>query len=172
MKITKIRHNGTFPSHMLLVKLEAALAEAFSCAGFVTDVSIVNQTCIKTGLHMCSFKLDTNKHMRNLRNTPYRVSLTNIPTWDQRVEFNDIVNAILTKYNVSANVKSGPFTIRAGFNVFTESDWYDQKPEYILHNETRGYYIESVDEIEYLTDKRRLKKAKERANSLGMKVSA
>ena len=101
-----------------------------------------------------TFSLDLRKHDRNLYVSQSGDRLTNLPTWDQRVEFNNIVNAVLNKFRVSANVKSGFYTIRKGFECMTEYDWQDQKPRWIYHNEINGNYIESVDEKQYLEDRR------------------
>jgi hypothetical protein len=155
MKITSIRVKGQLPSTDLILEIERTLRRRFARAGFITQVAAQTRSCIKIGLHMRSFKLDLTKHDRNLRHNPHLgAKLTDTPTWQQRVEFNNIVNSVLNKFRVSANVKSGPFTIRAGRQVFTESDWFDQKPGYLRHNESHGYYIEECDEHEFLEERR------------------
>lgn len=148
------------------------LKRRFNKAGFLTGVDVASDSGLKIGLHMCSFRIDTKKHDRNLRHNPHLGSkLTTTPTWDQRVEFNDIVNAVLNKFKVSANVKSGPFTIRVGETARTEWDWSHEKPGYITHNECRGYYVEACDEREFL-EKRRTERNKAAAAKRAAKRSA
>lgn len=174
MKITKMRIKGEVPSTDVVLEIERTLRRRFERAGYITEVGAVTRTSLKIGLHMRSFKLDVTKHDRNLRHNPHLPSkLTDTPTWDQRVEFNDIVNSVLNKFKVSANIKSGPFTIRSGRTAMTENDWVAQKPEYITHNECRGYSVEPCDEREYIEErrKRRLIEAREkRAQSNSLKL--
>lgn len=155
MKITRMNIKGKkLSSTMADVVFE--LKKRFSKAGFITGVSVVNSQSIKIGLHMRSFSLDVTKHDRNLQVNPYGKRLTNLPTWDQRVEFNNIVNSVLNKFKVSANVKSGPYTIREGLDSFNEDDWHNQKPDWLRLNEFSGWYIEPVNEKAYLKEKQRL----------------
>jgi len=165
MRITSIRTKGQLPSTDIILNVERELRRRFAKAGYVTEVNAETRSAIKIGLHMRSFKLDLSKHDRNLRHAPgLPLKLTDVPTWDQRVEFNGIVNAVLNKFKLSANVKSGPFTIRKGTQVFTECDWLDQKPEWITYNECRGYYVEAVDEKAFVEERRitRLKAQREK----------
>lgn len=155
MKITSMRIKSKKPTPQQMRDIMLTFELRFNRAGFVTGVNQLTSTSIKLGLHMRSFKLDLSKHDRNLRHNPHLPSkLDNSPTWDQRVEFNDIVNAVLNKFRVSANVKSGPFTVRVGRNARTEWDWQHEIPEWIRHNEARGYYVEQIDEKQYLEDRR------------------
>lgn len=158
MRITKMRIKGEVPSTEVTFEIERTLRNRLAKAGYITNVNALTRTALKIGLHMRSFKLDLTKHDRNLRHNPYLPSkLTDTPTWDQRVEFNDIVNAVLNKFKVSARVVSGPFTIRDGVKCMNENDWYDQKPAWITHNESRGWYVESVNERAF-TEERRLER--------------
>lgn len=155
MRITSIRIKGTKPTSGQLFDIMEALRRAFKRAGFVTGLEVKSSTALKIGLHMCSFRIDRAMHDRNLRHNPYTgTKLTDIPTWDQRVEFNNIVNCVLTRFKVSARVTSGPFLIRDGFTHMTERDWHDQKPEWIRHNEARGWYVEACDEQAFIAERR------------------
>lgn len=155
MKVTSIRIKGLKPEDIELQIIQSQLEYRFAKAGFITEVSIVNKTSLKIGLWMKSFKLDTNKWDRNLQINPHlSPKLTTTPNWDQRVSFNNIVNSVLNKFKVSANVKSGPFTIRKGKQTFDKYDWYDQKPEWIRHNEFRGYGVQAIDEKHFLECRR------------------
>jgi hypothetical protein len=169
MKITKMRTKaGEVPSTDVVLEIERLLRTRFERAGFITEVRALTRTSIKIGLHMRTFSLDLTKHDRNLYRSQCGDKLTNLPTWDQRVEFNDIVNSVLNKYGISANVKSGPFVIRKGKEAMVEGDWVDQKPEWIHHNEMRGNYIEAIDEREYIEERRveRNKRAIERRKQM------
>jgi hypothetical protein len=139
--------------------IQAQLEFEFNKKGFITNVYIVNSQSIKIGLWMRTFKLDTLKHDRNLQVNPYQSKLTSLPNWDQRVIFNNIVNKVLDKFKVSANIKSGPYTIREGLECMTEYDWQDQKPAWVYENERKGYYVIAVNEKEFIAqrkEKRRL----------------
>lgn len=130
--------------------IQLTLSLEIQKAGYISKVYEVSSTSMKIGLHMRSFSVDTSKHGYNARYNPYRITKkgytrTNTPTWNQRVEFNNIINKVLNEYNVSCNIKSGPYTIRQELTAMTESDWYDQKPEWQLDNEIRGFYIESLE---------------------------
>ncbi len=158
MKITKMRNkkNEVLSTDVVLA-FERELKLQFSKAGFLTNVAIITRTAVKIGLHMRSFSLDLTKHSRNLQLNPYKPKLTNLPTWDQRVEFNDIVNNAMDKFKLSGNIKSGPYTIRQGFKSFNEQDWENQKPEWVYSNEAKGYMIESVNEQEHLNNRKAAK---------------
>ena len=71
---------------------------------------------------------------------------TNVPTWNQRVTYNNVVNQVLTFFNVSANVKSGDYTVRHGLEAMTERDWYNQKPMWVTMNEDKGYYVGHLED--------------------------
>jgi hypothetical protein len=159
MKITKIRvvnkHilGSKIKSHgelrkPLAIELELVCDEIenhMRSLGFKCEANIVNSTALKVDWNKSQFRIDTDKLGYNTQCRPGHLRRTNLPSWDQRVEFNDALNAILTRFGFSANVKSGPFTIREGFEIFTESDWTDQKPDYIYQNEANGYVVTRGD---------------------------
>lgn len=163
MKITKMRIKGQKPGGLKMNDVLVELKHRFDRAGFQTNVGVISDSGIKIGLWMRTFILDTTKHELNLQCNPYQQKLTKLPNWDQRVKFNDIVNSVLNKFKVSANVKSGPFIIREGLECMTEYHWQDQKPSWIYQNEQNGYYITSVNEKEFIEARRlkRLKKQRE-----------
>lgn len=142
MKCLKIRtSSGSLPSQSLINRVITQLKREFKVAGFKTDVYQLNSTAIKIGLHGCSFRIDTTKHGYNLRLSPHNTKRTSIPTWDQRVIFNNIVNKVFNKFELSSNITSGPFTIRDGLYNKTEIHWKYEKPEYMYHNELSGYIV-------------------------------
>lgn len=152
MKFTKIRNrfNEKLNETSLQV-LSIELLKKLNEAGFITDWHIVNSQSIKLGMHSKSFTVDVKRLGYNARYNPFsRTKLgytrTSTPTWDQRVQFNDIVNSVLNEFGITCNVKSGPFTIRKGGISLNENDWYSQKPDYLWHNESRGFTIESIEE--------------------------
>ena len=138
--------NGKKMKSSELEALVQTLLAKLEIAGFLTEGSVINSSSIKIGMRMKSFVINVQKLGYNARYNPYGkskkgYSRTSTPTWDQRVQFNDMVNQVLNDLNISANVTSGPFTIRKGLDNFDESDWEDQKPEYLWHNEARGFKI-------------------------------
>ena len=151
MKITKIQKNNDKLSQDDLQALATELQYTLFRAGFRTNAKVVNSSRIDLGLHMKSFVIDINKLGYNARYSPYCSSKkgfrrTSSPTWDQRVEYNNLVNEVLTKWAISANVKSGEFTIRQGKDELTEKDWQDQKPSWYYRNEANGYYVAELPE--------------------------
>jgi hypothetical protein len=136
MRITKIKDfDGSKIGSDGLEVLQLALTNVFKDAGFITEVSIVNSSSIKIGLWMRCFSVDVQKHgynaivyKNNFMNLKKGYKRTTVPTWDQRVEFNNILNKVLDSHHVSANIKSGPFTIRKGTESMTENDWMHQTP--------------------------------------------
>lgn len=167
MKLTKIRTNqNEIPSNKILVSIINDINTQFKGKGFITEVSIINKTSIRIGQHMRSFSLDLSIHDRNLQCNPHLVpKLTNLPTWEQRVVFNNVINNVLNKHNISCNIKSGPFIIRKGSHSMTENDWLDQRPEYLLANIAKGFEIIMLDvsEKEFIKNrnKERYQKQKE-----------
>lgn len=105
--------------------------------GFKTNAYALGATSMKIGLHMSSFRVDTALLGHNARvgrenaygwngiKSPKGYKRTDVPTWDQRVLFNDFVNEIFDKHGISATIKSGCFTIRIGTDAKCESDWFN-----------------------------------------------
>lgn len=173
MRITKMRIKGEKPQSIVMTDILHDIKRRLAKEGFITGVEVASNTSLKIGLWMKSFILDTKIWDRNLQCNPYQQKLTTIPNWDQRVTFNNIINSVLNKYKVSANVKSGPYTIRRGTECMNEHDWYDQKPDWIRQNESRGYYIETIDEKQFLEERRiaRNKKAAEKRRQAEQRVA-
>lgn len=146
-----------------LETIKCQLDHALYAKGFITDVYVVNSQSIKIGLWMRTFKLDTTRWDRNPQVNPYQSKLTSLPTWDQRVIFNNIVNKVLNKFKISANIKSGPYTIREGMTCFGEYEWSDQKPQWVYQNEQRGYYITAVNEKEFIAQRAEKRKLARKA---------
>jgi hypothetical protein len=140
MKCTSIK----FKNGSKVGSLEALcwdLHNALTANGFKTEVEVKNSTSIKIGMHMSSFRIITSELGYNGRisrfcKSPKGYKRTDVPTWDQRVEFNDIVNAKFDEHGLSATIKSGCYSIRKGTHSFNESDWQDQTPT------NRGYAFE------------------------------
>lgn len=151
MKLTKIRTKNTKLNESHLKHLGIHLVNQLNNAGFITEYTILNSQSIKLGMHSKSFTVDVKRLGYNARYNPFRrtklgYTRTSTPTWDQRVQFNDIVNSVLNEFGITCNVKSGPFTIRKGGISLNENDWNNQKPDYLWHNESRGFTIESIED--------------------------
>ena len=75
---------------------------------------------LRIGIHMGCFRIDREKLGsnaridRNYQKTISGYQCTNVPTWDQRVQFNDAVNEIFDRFQISATITSGPYRIRKG----------------------------------------------------------
>lgn len=149
MKVTKIKSNGKKVSLSELETLCQYIVFKASAAGFITESSVVNSQSIKIGLHMRTFKIDVNQLGYNAQYNPYRQTKlgyvrTCTPTWEQRVEFNNIVNEAFDRFKLTANIKSGDYTIRKGFYSYTEDDWFDQIPDWQENNEARGFIVKAL----------------------------
>lgn len=132
MKITRIRDKKNQKViETLLQQLKTNLDNKLDKVGFITNVEVVNQTTMHIGLTGRSFMIDTQKLGYNAKENPNCINnyqRCNIPTWSQRVEFNNIVNKTLDKFKLKANVKSGIYTVREfEYGAFTEGQWHDQK---------------------------------------------
>lgn len=128
MKVTCMRKDGRKLTWGELDDVCNALIARFEFSGFITEVHQLGLTSIKIGLRMRSFRINTEMLGHNARlgylnglrqlmqcsHTDVGFKRTDVPTWEQREEFNHIVNAVFDKYDISANIKSGPYTIREG----------------------------------------------------------
>lgn len=162
MKITSMRNReGKCFNAWDLSFVMTQIDNAMYRAGFVTEVSHLTKSSIKVGMHKKCFTIDTNKHGYNARfgayvSTKSGYRRTNIPTWKQRVAFNDILNDILDEFGVSCNIKSGMFTIRDKNGRKNEQYWIDQLPEWMgsdgqQYNASMGTlisHIKRLNEIE------------------------
>jgi hypothetical protein len=98
-------------------------------AGFETEAGLLSGGAIKIGMHMCSFRIITSKLGHNARTdrfnkSPKGYKRTNVPTWEQREDFNHLVNDAFDKYKLTANIKSGPYIVRT--KEGREDSWYPQ----------------------------------------------
>lgn len=127
MKITRLKDNqGKKLSEEMIDKLSAQLQLRLAQAGYITDVCIDD----KIGLHMKQFIIDTDILPKNIRENSFNNTLTgwtytNIPTWEQRVEFNNIINEFFDANNLTARIISGVFLVRCQIEgPKNESNWY------------------------------------------------
>lgn len=137
MKASTIRNaDNSKVEPQTLTALCERLASKLERAGFVTHVEQLNSQAIKIGLHMSSFRVDTKRLGHNARvgwyngmgqfmgnSSPKGYKRTDVPTWDQRVEFNDIVNDVFDKFELTCTIKSGAYTVRSRTGRRSESDW-------------------------------------------------
>jgi len=147
MLLTKMRIEGKKPTQDQMNGIIKHLQDAFNEKGYITEVTQNNGTSIKISQGGRCFSVDTAQLGYNAQVPTYnrygfqvgRTAIagyvrTNLPTWDQRVHFNNIINGALDVENVSCNIKSGPFTIREGLESMTECDWEDQIPSYASYD--------------------------------------
>lgn len=150
MKFTKMRQDGKKLTHEELEQLGRDLVNELGSVGFITDHFTINSSRIDLKVHMKSFTINVTRLGYNASYNPmmkYKAGYkrTNLPTWLQRVSYNNIVNRLLDENNISCNVTSGPFTIRLGLDSMNQDDWLDQKPDYLIENENRGFIIKRIN---------------------------
>ena len=126
-----MRINGQVPSTDQILKIVKTISRAYKQIGFDCPVSALNRTSIKIGEGYSLFRVVVssrgyNAYVGSHISSPKGYKRTNVPTWDQRVEFNNILNGILDAFNVVCNVKSGPFTVRVKEGALGESFWSGQ----------------------------------------------
>lgn len=130
MRITGMRIEGAKPDLNTLMRIVSKLEQRFKQAGFETCVEQVSSTSIHIGLNMRTFTIDVAKLGYNADRGQWAGSRckagykrTRTPTWDQRVQFNDIVNEVLNQYSVVCSVRSGEYVVRTRGRAYSESDW-------------------------------------------------
>ena len=133
MKVTAIRIDGKKPTEKQLQDIIKALQKAFEKKGYKTYIDKLNSVALKIANSAGTFSIDTEKLGRTFRRdrNPWSNEIRfrsgrGVPTWDQRVDFNNTLNQVLDSLGVSATVgASGGFKIRKGTHSFTEDDWND-----------------------------------------------
>lgn len=117
MKITRIRDkdNKKLDRHVL-EQIAKELELKAAMLGFI-HYAYVDGSSIRTGINSKSFVINTGMLGHNGRVGRFVDSVkgykrTNLPTWEQRVAMNHLVNDVLDSYEVSANVKSGNYIVR------------------------------------------------------------
>lgn len=117
MKITSIRIKGKKPEPRTMQAIVNQLQAAFNRTGFLTDVVATSSTAIKIGLQGKCFTIDIsilgyNARLDSYHKTIKGYTITTLPNWEQREQFNHIVNDVLDSFDVRANIKSGLYTVR------------------------------------------------------------
>lgn len=121
MRVTMMRDkSGELPSTDTLLKLERELKRRFDRAGFITGITFGDtRSSMKIGLHMRSFRIDVAKlghnadHSQSGRMCKVGYKRTDVPTWSQRVEFNNIINNAFDRFGLSARIVSGEYEVRS-----------------------------------------------------------
>lgn len=133
MKITKIKslNNKFFDTKTLAIELETLLLSK----GFIAYASSITSTSFKLSNNKSSFRLNVVKLGHNIRRKYGNDNLidykrTNVPTWDQRVEYNETVQKFFDDKKLSCKIVSGIFTIRSGIENMNEGHWYNQSYGY------------------------------------------
>jgi hypothetical protein len=132
MKATRIKQVQKTGASTLVSEsiLEAVCAEIVSLTakvGFITGARVVSKGGISIGIHSRQFRINTAKLGYNARlcgDSPKGYKRVDVPTWDQRVEFNGIVNKVFDRFKLSASIISGNYTVRS-----TESGAFYRWPE-------------------------------------------
>ena len=136
MKVTKIKcKDGTkFPLDTLCARLEFE----FNKAGFVAGTEIKNSQSISIGGHMRQFNIDTKKLGHNADYSQYAQKTCkagfkrcDIPTWDQRVKFNRLINRVFNQFSLVANIKSGLFVVRTIESGSIHNWFREEYPDWI-----------------------------------------
>ena len=142
MKFSSITKNGIKLDIMNLEPLGQDIVNILESKGFITKYSI-NNGKLKVGMHMKSFVINAKKLGYNSRYSPYKDKphRTSTPSWEQRVEYNDTINDIMDQYGLEAVIKNSVFIIRDKQGRKTEQDWHNEKPEFMHHNEDRGFSV-------------------------------
>lgn len=151
MRATKLRHDDGAKLTKKMADEYAVLLEGeLKAAGFITDVSAPTHTTLHLNYssHAC-FVIDTDLLGYNYREDDHHSLVgwkrTAVPTWDQRVEFNDLLNLFLDRHKLKCNIKSGPYTVRTYENGGrTEWHWQHEKPFWQIQNEQRFGTIEKL----------------------------
>jgi hypothetical protein len=128
MKLTKIRNiDGTKLEQSELITIGQSLVAKLAKAGFITEYEVKGATSMKLGLHRRSFKINVAQlgynavigiHVKSKKG----YKRTHTPTWEQREEYNHIVNAVLDKFQVCCNIKSGPYIVR-NYDTGAVKEW-------------------------------------------------
>src|SRR5690606_29332298 len=127
MIATRIRYNevngGGRPTARVLESLCNEIVAEAASEGFITESHVKSGTSVKIGLHMRSFRIDTQMLGHNARvgnaaygwngnQSPKGYKRTDVPTWEQREDFNHLVNDIFDRHGLLAKIVSGNYTVR------------------------------------------------------------
>lgn len=118
MRITGIRDkDGSKPELTLLDNVCEVLIGRAAKKGFLTGAERGKGFSIHVGQNSRCFSVDVERLGHNARvgtyvSSPKGYKRTNVPTWEQRENFNHIINDVLDMYGLKANIKSGPYVVR------------------------------------------------------------
>jgi hypothetical protein len=154
MQVTRIRTKaGKFLTDKQYDRLVKEILSKTKRAGFETDCARLTKRIwgtdkkgyrkvietlplksISIGMGFSCFRIIPKIHEYNGRmghyiDSPKGYTRTTVPTWDQRVEFNDLINDIFDAWKLSARIKSGPYLVRSRqTGRRDESDWSSEDP--------------------------------------------
>lgn len=114
MRITQLLVRGKRPTIGDLRHIRDELIDALDRAGFLTEVRLTG-TSLTISHGGSSFRVDVTRLGYNARLRPESAVgwvRTAVPTWEQRVEFNRVVNCRLDTLDVSARIQSGAYRVR------------------------------------------------------------
>lgn len=156
MKVTKIRDlKGNKVNEFLVVDVANYIQSEIDKAGFISHASATGPTSMHIGIHMGSFRIDPNmlgynaRLNNNWQKSPKGYKRTSVPTWEQRVEFNHIINNAFDKFKLKARIMSGEYLVRS-FETGRKNSWSTLEPYYApeIETETDARKYCNSDELE------------------------
>jgi len=146
MRFTNIRNkDGKTLTTYETVIMAATLKDLLAALGFITDYDLINKRSFRLSLNRGSFRINTAMLGRNGRrdsrwqDTIKGYKFTDVPTWEQRKDYNHEVNRYLDELGISATVRNGLYTIRKGREAVTSwtpmDNSFDIEPASDLHEE-------------------------------------
>lgn len=120
MKATFIKQNNKRPTQEVLNKLVKTIESKALRLGFRTFARVESLSGIHIGHHRDTFSILPEALGHNVR-YPYQPDglpwkRTRKPTWDQRVQFNNLINDIFDELKLTARIVSGTFIVRTREN--------------------------------------------------------
>lgn len=132
MKFTKFtRTTAKKDKEINKAELASELVKVLAEKGFITEVKEVKSNGFSLSKNKASFFIDEEKLGTNLRpasGTLTKYKRTNIPTWEERVEYNLTIQEFINEKGLSCKITSGCFIIKDHERDYTEYDWHNQNP--------------------------------------------
>lgn len=141
MRFTDIRRNKRKLTKSSLNRLARCLQSQVQNEGFVAWSRVVNSSRIDLSNSGCSFTINLNKLPYNARWTKWTIEAfkeghlkkpfirTTTPTWEQRKDYNHLVNILLDRLKITCRVVSGPYEVRCK-QWGRVNSWYDHSLSY------------------------------------------
>lgn len=123
MHIRKVRVDNKLLEQVKWDAMRSDLHSELAKEGFTF---VMDEPAPRSSIDFHGIRLSTEwmkEHGHNV--SPFTGRRGNVLGWKDWVRFNNAVNKVMDKYNISANVSSlgGKFKIREGRMKYTEDDW-------------------------------------------------